>query len=250
MRQTNGKRLLLNIMLFPALVVVTIAGTALAPLVIGTTRAVLSRPTRITTRRLIRVYGKICVQLISCFVPLRTENLHRVSDAAPCVIVANHQSAIDQYIMGALPAPNAVVVVKDWPFRIPFYGWFMRRAGYLNSEKLDQAALLQYGADALAEGASVLFFPEGTRSKNGKLGRFRSGAFKLAVTTGRPLVPICLDGVGRFLPPGSILFHDTSISVVALPPQDSTVYAQQPFGHVALRRKVKAMFTETLEQLR
>jgi len=239
----HTKRLCLNLVLLPSLVGLTLLGAALAPLAVGAARIAAGQPVAITTRRLVWLYGRACVWLVSRFVSLRTRELERIGQAAPCIIVANHQSFLDLHILGAMPTPNLVMVVKAWPFRIPLYGWFMRRAGYLNSEELDLESLLRQGGEALAAGASILFFPEGTRSQDGQLGRFRSGAFKLAAETGRPVVPVCLSGMGRLLPPGRFLLGDTAIRVEALPPVDPAPYRDQPAGHVALRREVKTMLS-------
>lgn len=245
----HTKRLGLNLVLLPALAALTVLGAALALLAVGAARVAARQPASLTTRRLVWLYGRACVWLVGRFVPLRTRGLVRVQDAAPCIVVANHQSFLDLHILGAMPTPNIVLVVKAWPFRIPLYGWFMRQAGYLNSEELDQETLLRRGGEALASGASLLFFPEGTRSRDGRLGRFRSGAFKLAAESGRPVVPVCLSGIGRLLPPDTFLLGDSAITVEALPPVDPAPYRDQPAGHVALRHTVKMVLAEKLESL-
>ncbi|MEW5773283.1 MAG: lysophospholipid acyltransferase family protein [Thermodesulfobacteriota bacterium] len=238
--------LALNLVLLPALAALTVAGALLAPLAVGAARVLAGRPAPLTTRWLVWRYGRACVWLVSRFVPLRTSRLERIGEAAPCIIVANHQSFLDLHILGAMPTPNLVMVVKGWPFRIPLYGWFMRRAGYLNSDELGQETLLRLGGEALASGASIIFFPEGARSRDGRLGRFRSGAFKLAVDTGRPLAPVCLSGVGRLLPPGRFLLGESSIAVEALPSVDPAPYRDAPAGHGVLRRAVRAALAEKL----
>ncbi len=240
------KKIWLNVILLPLLLLLTLVGAIVSPaiLAISAFRAGLSGG--LTARNLVWIYGRICVWLVGRFIPLRTLGLEHARSAGPCILVANHQSFLDLHILGALPTPNVVIVVKGWPFKIPFYGIFMRISKYLDSDALDQQSLLRLGSEALAGGASLFFFPEGTRSRDGRLGRFRSGAFKLAVETGRPLVPVCLSGMGRLLAPGRLLLGDSSIVVEALPPIDPVAYRDTPVGHIALRRKVKSLMVEKL----
>jgi 1-acyl-sn-glycerol-3-phosphate acyltransferase len=118
---------------------------------------------------------------------------------SPCIIVANHNSAIDPYLFGALPIENCFVT--SWPFKIPVYGPLMRLAGYINIAD-GWEAILQIGAARLHAGASLSIWPEGHRSRDGRLGRFRKGAFQLAFETGYPILPVSIIGSDRILPPG------------------------------------------------
>jgi 1-acyl-sn-glycerol-3-phosphate acyltransferase len=123
----------------------------------------------------------------------------------PCVIVANHCSHADApALVAALPARlrPAVAAADDYWFRRPVrrrvcvaaVGAFPVRRGGGGSADLDGAAAL------LRAGRSVVVLPEGTRSRTGELGRFHSGAMRLAATAGVPVVPVGLIGTGRLLP--------------------------------------------------
>jgi len=97
----------------------------------------------------------------------------------------------------------------------------------------------------LRSGMSVLFFPEGTRSRTGELGAFKNGAFKLAVATGIPVVPVAVSGTRDLLVKGSWRFrpgpHRVQVSV--LPPIAPTTSAD------ALRDEARARILKTLEHL-
>jgi 1-acyl-sn-glycerol-3-phosphate acyltransferase len=196
-------------------------------------------PVKRAIRGLAHCYGRVCCKLLASQIPLRVEN--RAGDVpSPCIIVANHQSFFDPYCIGFFPLPNQVYVVRAWPFRIPLYGRIMRRAGYVNSEVLDQEALFREAGQALNEGAALVVFPEGTRSPTGELGRFHAGAFKLAVEHKVPIVPLCIDGAGRVFPKGSRLGKPAPMRVTLLPP----VYPQEArdggkLPHRCLQREVK-----------
>ncbi|MDR3073707.1 MAG: 1-acyl-sn-glycerol-3-phosphate acyltransferase [Deltaproteobacteria bacterium] len=185
--------------------------------------------------RIFRLFARVTV--VGCETPL----------PRPCIITANHQSFFDAYCIGFLPVQNLVFLVRRWPFGIPFYGLFMRKAGYINTEDADGEAILRQSREALASGASLVVFPEGTRSRTGKLGRFHGGAFLLAVARNVPVVPFCLDGTGAFLRPGECIPRKADVRVTALPPVYPEAFA--PHGeaaHMAMRREVKRRMNEIL----
>lgn len=195
-------------------------------------------------RRIIWYYGRCWVVLTSLFVPLTVRTGSRADYPSPCIVVANHQSFFDAFCMGALPLHDFVFVVRAWPFRIPFYGPYMRRAEYLNSEVMTHDQFLVAGAELLRRGTSLIIFPEGTRSTTGALGRFYSGAFRLATATGTPVVPLCLGGLGSFLPRGSFLIRRYPVVVETLPavdPADFTEYGVT--AHMELRKAIKTRMT-------
>ena len=133
----------------------------------------------------------------------------------PVIFTPNHASSIDPYLFGLIPVENAFVT--SWPFKIPIYSVIMRMAGYIDARKGWQE-LEDRGGRLLDAGSSLIIWPEGHRSKDGKLGRFKNGAFMLACRKGRPIVPVCIKGSGRVLPPGKRYVKPGEIEVVLLPP--------------------------------
>lgn len=137
-------------------------------------------------------------------------------DDVPVVFVANHQSQSDIiaiFMMGA----QFRWLSKDSVFRIPFIGWAMRAIGYVAVRRGDKSSHFQCMEDSkahLRRGTSMVFFPEGTRSRDGTLAPFKMGAFKLASEAGVPVVPITLVGTHRLLPKGSWYPRGAEVDVV------------------------------------
>lgn len=204
---------------------------------------------RTAIRVLVHAYGVVCCKLLHSQTAIETEN-RACPLPCPCVIVANHQSFFDPYCIGFFPVHAPVFVVRAWPFRIPLYGWIMRRAGYLNIEELDKDTFLQKARDVLAEKATLVVFPEGTRSTSGELGRFRSGAFKIAVDLDIPVVPMCIEGTGDVFPKGTRFGKPAPVKVTLLPP----VYPAQgkkygKLSHLYLQKRVKLAIREELQSM-
>ncbi|MFN2268837.1 MAG: lysophospholipid acyltransferase family protein, partial [Desulfonatronovibrio sp.] len=180
----------MNITVYPLLILQIILFVLLAPVVLPVARIVTGRSLSNIVRYFVWVYGRVWMMIISPFVIFERHGLSRDKFPTPCIIVLNHISFFDTFCMGALPLSNIVFTVRAWPFRMPWYAPFMRMAGYVNMEAQHGAQALARCREHLMSRASLVFFPEAHRSRDGKLGRFYSGAFKLAVQTGTPIVPI------------------------------------------------------------
>lgn len=137
--------------------------------------------------------------------------------AQPSVIVSNHLSAFDIMVILALPA-NMIMIVKKWVWRAPFLGQLVRDAGYLLVGQDSPEALLEKCADSLKKGVSVMVFPEGTRSKNGQMGRFHKGAFEIATKTNSPVIPVLLTNTQACIPRISFWIGDHQVVIRALAP--------------------------------
>ncbi|MDR1947284.1 MAG: 1-acyl-sn-glycerol-3-phosphate acyltransferase [Desulfovibrio sp.] len=201
-------------------------------------------------RNLVWLYGRAWTKLLAFFVPLKLENCDR-SLPTPCIITPNHQSFFDTYCFAFMPERNVVFAVRAWPFRIPFYGPYMRLAGYLNTESGNAEEILRRSKEILAGGACIGVFPEGTRSPDGKMRRFHGGAFHLAVLTGVPVVPVCMEGTGIFLHRDGFLLRPARISVKVLDPvhpRDFTEYGDE--APLLLRKTVKAHIQKALDEIR
>jgi 1-acyl-sn-glycerol-3-phosphate acyltransferase len=138
----------------------------------------------------------------------------------PYVFVANHCSSTDVFLIVRLPWEMKMLSKKSI-MRIPLLGWQMRMAGdvpVVRGNKESARRAMEELRRWLDRRVSVFFFPEGTRSPGGALGRFREGAFRLAIEAGVDVVPLALAGTEAGLPKHSIVFAPTTATLTVLPP--------------------------------
>lgn len=193
-------------------------------------------------------------------VTVDAEGLEPTREHAPCVLVANHLSALDIPVLGAVLEGDYRWVAKRELFRVPFVGWHLWSAGHIPVDrKAGRKAVgpLQDRIDrVLRDGASVLLFPEGTRSKDGALQKFKMGAFQAAVRAGVPLVPIVLDGTQAIVRKGAFTLDPSAprrVTIRGLPPvpYDADLARRDPDAAArALREATYARFVEALDGLR
>lgn len=135
------------------------------------------------------------------------------------VIIANHQSLLDILAVCAALPINFKFLAKRELFQIPFMGWAMAAAGYIpvdrGSHKSGREAIHRI-TRVLGKGVSVLLFPEGTRSPDGKIHAFKMGAFKLARDNHVEILPIVVDGTGQALPKKSWFIKKKSVFIVSI----------------------------------
>lgn len=126
----------------------------------------------------------------------------RIPQHKPMVVVANHQGMGD-IMMAFCMDLHFKWISKAANFYVPCMGWFMYHAGYIPLKRGDKSSIVKCMARAreyLDQGVSVLFFPEGTRSKDGEVKDFKAGAFKLALEAGVDVLPLAITGTANALP--------------------------------------------------
>jgi 1-acyl-sn-glycerol-3-phosphate acyltransferase len=146
----------------------------------------------------------------------------------PQIFMANHQSDFDIFIVLAHLHGQFRWIVKKELFNIPVFGKAMRNAGYIEIDRQSREKAmksLEEAARKIQEGKSVMSFPEGTRSKDGKIKPFKQGMFYLAIKSGVPIVPISIIGAGEIMPKRSLLIKPGKIIMVIDRPIDVSGYS-------------------------
>jgi 1-acyl-sn-glycerol-3-phosphate acyltransferase len=119
------------------------------------------------------------------------------------VIVSNHQSHYDVFVLYGWLGIDFKWVMKKELRKLPVFGFACEKMGHIyidRSNRETAVASLEEAKKSVVNGTSVLFFPEGTRSKTGEIGEFKKGAFVMALDLGLPVLPITILGTGKILP--------------------------------------------------
>jgi 1-acyl-sn-glycerol-3-phosphate acyltransferase len=150
------------------------------------------------------------------FVRVRVAGRQRAAPGTSYVIVANHQGNFDILALyGFLGLPFRWVMKQELR-RVPILGWACERIGHIYVDRSDSHAAiasLDAAKPRLAGGVSAVFFPEGTRSPDGRLLPFKKGAFRFARQLELPLLPVSIRGSRRVLPKGSIFPRPGTLEV-------------------------------------
>jgi 1-acyl-sn-glycerol-3-phosphate acyltransferase len=134
--------------------------------------------------------------------PVTIEGRERIRRDEAYVMVANHLSLLDILVIFRLFS-HFKWVSKIENFRVPFVGWNMSLNRYIKLKRGDRDSVIEMMKNCektLGEGNSIMMFPEGTRSPTGQMRAFKPGAFEIAVNTGRPILPIAIQGTADALP--------------------------------------------------
>ena len=164
----------------------------------------------------------------------------------PYVVVANHESFVDILLISHLPI-EMKWLSKETFFKFPLVGWMMRMAGdvkVVRGDRTSGAAAMKACHDRLAKRVSVMIFPEGTRSADGSLGQFKDGAFRLAVESGAPILPLVVHGTRTALRKHDWRLGDSRAEVRVLAPVSTEGLTEADVP--ALRERVRTLIADEL----
>ena len=214
--------------------------------------ALLSRgePTRRRRGRMMRRFGRFTVNLSPIW-------RFSVDGAPPAdvrergyVVIANHESTADPFLLSFLPW-DMRWVAKEEIFRLPLIGWMMRLGGDIPLRRGERESVAQMLAECrrtLQGGLPVMFFPEGSRSKDGTLGAFKDGAFQLAIEAQVPILPVAIAGTRQCRPKGSLWFGEASARARVLPAVSTSGLG--PSDAPALREQARQIILRESARLR
>ena len=180
------------------------------------------------------------------FGKLEFQNISSETFSPPCIVISNHQSAVDVMLIVSLPA-DVRQTAKKRVFDEPMLGIGCKLLGHVMVEPNDPEMTKRRCREKLAEGASVHFYPEGTRSPDGFVQRFHRGAFELAIELNQEILPVILCDTNTAMPRDAYWFEPYHAIVRALPritPRNFD-YSQ---GSTALMRHCESIVREALQK--
>jgi len=165
------------------------------------------------------------------------------------ICMSNHQSNYDiPILLGLLPVQFRWLAKVEL-FRIPFFGYAMKRAGYICIDRSNQKSAfesLKKAAGIIKNGVSVMIFPEGTRSRDGNIGSFKKGGFVLAIESGVPILPIIIRGTFSVMPKSRLLIKPGKVSLEIQKPVETSGYTKESKGE--LMEKIRTIMCESIDK--
>ncbi|MFN2444039.1 MAG: lysophospholipid acyltransferase family protein [Vicinamibacterales bacterium] len=154
--------------------------------------------------------------------------LERLQPGRTYVFAANHQSIYDIPVIFASLPYQLRIVAKESLGRFPFLGWHLRRTGHMlvDRRRPDRVRILRWARTLPSLGLSLIVFPEGTRSRDGRLGPFKAGGFLLALQAGLPIVPLSLVGSRLVMRKGELTTRPGEVTLVIHEPIESVAVAE------------------------
>ncbi|MDR3244043.1 MAG: 1-acyl-sn-glycerol-3-phosphate acyltransferase, partial [Elusimicrobiota bacterium] len=164
----------------------------------------------------------------------------------PSILIANHPCTYDTFMFFDFGIKNLVCIAKGWPFKIPFYGYFIKKAGYINSDNKTSQEVIEEVKKSFQKGLHIGIFPEGTRKK--EIGRFRSLAFEISIKTGADIIPFVIKGLEKMLPPGSYLPKSAKIQYIQLDPISPKQFSNAQAGDLKMAQYAKSIIVSKLNE--
>ena len=173
-------------------------------------------------------------------VRVKVSGLQHLEPGRSYVFAANHQSIYDIPILFATIPSQLRIVAKQSLGRIPFMGWHLHRAGHLLVDRRNPGPdIVQKMRRLVSESSSLIVFPEGTRSVDGGIGRFKKGSFLVAADARLPVVPVTISGSRHVMKKGRLMVRPGEVEL--------TVHAPIPTADVPRDRVLR--FAEGVREI-
>ena len=196
--------------------------------------------------KIARLWGQSI--LVASRIKVNVKGMSRIDANRPYIYMPNHQSNFDiPLLLGHLAVQFRWLAKKEL-FKIPIFGLAMRKAGYISIDRNDRESAfksLEIAAQKIKNGVSVLIFPEGTRSRDGKIRPFKKGGFVMAIDSGVPIVPIVISGARGIMTKGRFRVNTGQISMLIQEPIDTSTYTMET--KAALMERVRRAICDNLE---
>ena len=200
-----------------------------------------------TTHKVARIWAKCILALSNITVTVK--GFSNLKAGRPYIYMANHMSNFDIPVLQAYLPVQFRWLAKAELYKIPIFGYAMKRAGYISIDRSDRKSAIESlnkAVKIIRDGVSVVIFPEGTRSNTNKVQPFKKGGFFLAVDSGVPIIPIIIHGTGRIMPKKKMLIKPGNVTLEIEKPINSSDYTRKTKDN--LIEKVREVILDSFEQ--
>jgi len=186
--------------------------------------------------------------LFASRINVNIQGLSRINPSGSFIYMANHQSNFDIPVLMACLPVQFRWLAKSELFGIPFFGYVIRRAGYISIDRSNRRSAfksLKKAAAMIKAGTSVCIFPEGTRSHDGHISSFKKGGIILAIDSGAPIIPVVIHGTWPIMPKNRLKICPGNVTVEFLPPVETSAYTRKEAD--VLQRRIREIICNSFE---
>jgi len=200
-----------------------------------------------TAHKVGRIWAKCILALSNIRVTVK--GLSNLKPSRSYIYMANHMSNFDIPVLQAYLPVQFRWLAKAELYKIPIFGYAMKRAGYISIDRSDRKSAIESlnkAVKIIRDSVSVIIFPEGTRSRTNNVQPFKKGGFFLAVDSGVPIIPIIIHGTGRIMPKKQMLIKPGNVTIEISKPIESSDYTRKTKND--LIKKVRHVILESFEK--
>ncbi len=194
------------------------------------------------------IWSKLTCMISLC--PVKVTGREKLNKKQSYIFVANHQGSFDIFLVYGYLEQHIKWVMKKSLRKIPLVGKACEAAGFIFVDNTSPKAALKTIDEAkkrLVNGASVVIFPEGSRTRTGKMGTFKKGAYQMALDLKLPVVPITINGSFDVMPIHSYFLHPHKMELIIHDPIDTSAYVS---GDVRqLTTNIRELTTQSRESI-
>ncbi|GHT55828.1 1-acyl-sn-glycerol-3-phosphate acyltransferase [Bacteroidia bacterium] len=190
------------------------------------------------------IWSKLVCIISLC--PVKVIGKEKLNKKQSCIFVSNHQGSFDIFLIYGYIGQTIKWVMKQSLRKIPLVGYACERAGFIfvdNSSAQAAAKTVQIAESKLKNGASIVIFPEGSRTRTGQMGKFKKGAYQMALDLKLPIVPVTINGSYHILPIHSYLIHPHKMELIIHDPIETNAIPVENIRDLTL--KIKELVEES-----
>lgn len=183
---------------------------------------------------------------------VKAEGLDKIDPAGTYIFMSNHVSNLDPIILMPLIPRRTSVLVKKELWRLPVIASAFNLASLVPVERQNREAAIQSvrrATEVMGQGINMMVYPEGTRSRDGRLLSFKKGPFHMAAETGFPIVPVTMVNTFEILPKGKFAARKGTARLVFHPPIDPKQYASKEELMEAVARAIRSALSEKYQEV-